>query len=804
MANTQNITTGIKAIKISKIDSFGNDQTLQLQELNTLRIYFDDLGILNFDVVSIAEYSTYFLLYVVPTTIGNDLSFFKNPILPKKIFAGDSDSYWVSGSSPHGVFRSYQTKTGVSGSLGESSGNYFLNNNPIDPYTIQVTCSFDVKFNSDPFSTGNPIIVMMSGSYTDPDTLTTYPNILGASYVNLPTRTTSSFYPVTCSFTVNPGYVWSNGSGQGLNNYFNGVAPDKISPVYTSTFGLYFQNPTPGTSWSFLVQTGSINVTLNQLHTSSNDINGNLTVIEPYYVENYQISDYNVLINNAVLSRENDFFMDVDFDSSDIVAVNEQSILNGSATRATVQESNYTTARVANPRYYGSRSTSPGFNLVPTTGGYSSEESNVEQNVQCFLYTPGGRGNSLAERSGSGNYLIGFAIDENGDIYKPTSNTGSLYLPIMYNSFAAGTPVILSRIGSGNTSFSNDTVYPVYKPLVNSQTILRSDTGSLDQNYLVNGFLSSISMSIVPGVNTNIGAAADGGNLTSLSVGVETTASNFGTVTLNSANAFTASSGIYKYPNQGYSSLRASVTASVVYDVSALGVPPNTTVTMRIYGNNNVIATRSQTATQGSSTNIFAGVSASILVSPGDTYYATISTNNLDLDNFSTDFVLLPSTGSNGTGSFSTSYFTTGSNSRNVLTASAGMTSLYGGNWQQQDTLINGTSSGFSNIQPFIVNPLDEIRFNGNESQVYLISTSSYSAVNDRVYFYLNNNISPTSGINLNYFAIRRWIFSLDNLLIDTPGTIMGEGFIIPFNSSPEFKTKIDIIAKQLQKDGLI
>ena len=124
MANTQNITTGIKAIKIAKIDSFGNDQTLQLQELNTLRIYVDDLGILNFNVVSIAEYSTYFLLYVVPTDIGRDLSFFKNPILPKKVFAGDSNSYWVSGSSPHGVFRSYQSKTGVSGSLGEFSGEF--------------------------------------------------------------------------------------------------------------------------------------------------------------------------------------------------------------------------------------------------------------------------------------------------------------------------------------------------------------------------------------------------------------------------------------------------------------------------------------------------------------------------------------------------------------------------------------------------------------------------------------------------------------------------------------------------------
>lgn len=770
MAITPDITAGVKAIKISKVDALGNDQTIQLRETDVLRIKFDDIGIEEFIITSIAEYSTYYLYYVVPKILGTVNS---NLFLVTSLSGSSGGAAMVGGNIDiynSAVASDYLVFTAVTNRSPYIYNSGKFQTPPSSSYSTVLNFSTKVwGTGSNGNSTNFFVGVYSTGSSGE--------NLLTSKVVNLTNCSGSAnAQPVSMSLTFSP--PPSSSWGVKVGSYFSGVETYVSGALTTISFD------------SFI--------------TSSTDINGNEVVPEPYTVYNVQTNDYNAIINNAVENRVNEFYMDVDFSTDAIIAVNEESILNGSAVRAQVQYSNYTTARITNPRYDGSRSTSPGFNLTPTIGGYSSEEPNVEQNTQCFLYTPGGRGNSLAERSGSGNYLIGFAIDENGDIYKPTSNTGSLYLPIMYNSFAAGTPVILSKVGSGATNDTNQETYPVYKPLVNSQTVLRSDTGSLDQTYLVNGFLSSISMSLVPGLNTNIRAAADGGNLTSLSVGVETTASNFGTVTSNQANAFTASSGVYKYPNQGYSPLRASITASVVYDVSALGVPPNTTVTMRIYENNNVIATRSQTATQGSTTNIFAGVSASILLSPGDTYYATISTNNLDLDFFQTDFNLFPFTGSNGTGFFGTPYFTTGSNSRNVLTASAGMTSLYGGNWQQQDTLINGTSSGFSNIQPFIVNPLDEIRFNGNESQVYLISASSYSAVDDRVYFHLNNNIPPTSGINLNYFAIRRWIFSLDNLLINTPGTIMGQGFIIPFNSSPEFKAKIDTIAKQLQKDGLI
>ena len=56
--------------------------------------------------------------------------------------------------------------------------------------------------------------------------------------------------------------------------------------------------------------------------------------------------------------------MDVDFTTNQITAVNEQSILSGSATRAAVQDSNYTTAGWANSRYKGSRASSPDFNVT--------------------------------------------------------------------------------------------------------------------------------------------------------------------------------------------------------------------------------------------------------------------------------------------------------------------------------------------------------------------------------------------------------------------------------------------------------
>ena len=112
----------------------------------------------------------------------------------------------------------------------------------------------------------------------------------------------------------------------------------------------------------------------------------------------YNSSEYNPLINNAVLARPNEEFFDVDFSSNAITAVNRNVIISasrgtGSATPSTVPASNYTTLRVANPRYFGSQTTSPTgsnfqsyVNQPMVTGSSIGAVANVEDYCNWFGY----------------------------------------------------------------------------------------------------------------------------------------------------------------------------------------------------------------------------------------------------------------------------------------------------------------------------------------------------------------------------------------------------------------------------------
>ena len=122
--------------------------------------------------------------------------------------------------------------------------------------------------------------------------------------------------------------------------------------------------------------------------------------MNPYIGEipNWNNSYYNVLINNAVVRRPHTEFFDVDYSTSGIVAVNKNIIVSasrgtGSATPSTVPASNYTTARIANPRYKGSRTTSPigsisqnYVNQQMTTGSTIGALANVESYCNWFAY----------------------------------------------------------------------------------------------------------------------------------------------------------------------------------------------------------------------------------------------------------------------------------------------------------------------------------------------------------------------------------------------------------------------------------
>jgi hypothetical protein len=124
-------------------------------------------------------------------------------------------------------------------------------------------------------------------------------------------------------------------------------------------------------------------------------------VLSPFDSTLFFNSEFNSIINNAVIARPNDEFFDVDFSSNTLTAINSSVIINasrgsGSATPSTTPASNYTIARSANPRYNGSRTTSP-------TGS----------RYQSFVNQPMSLGSSIGNVANVENYCNWFAYFDN-------------------------------------------------------------------------------------------------------------------------------------------------------------------------------------------------------------------------------------------------------------------------------------------------------------------------------------------------------------------------------------------------------
>jgi hypothetical protein len=514
--------------------------------------------------------------------------------------------------------------------------------------------------------------------------------------------------------------------------------------------------------------------------------NGFSGSIEDFTVFESEISnpEFLVIENDAQVNRPSSKYMDVDFTTNAITAVNEQAILSGSATRATVPDSNYTTARIINPRYNGSRSTSAGFNLPATTGSTIGQIPNVEQLTSFFAYTPGGFGNTLATRSGSGNYVIGFLVDEIGTVYKPETS-GSPYLPNFIDAFGADSSVVLSPT---NNSRLTQPQFTVYKPAVLGETILYSDTGSLGTDHLVSGSYSSLTFNIVPGSYTQpygFDALGSGPNPTA---GTTITAS-FTSIT-DQASGFNNITDVYTVQNT--SPVRAAFSAS--FDIENIGAI-NTNVTVRLLENNNVIAQKIQTAL-APGVPITLEITSSVFLNSGSQYYTTVGTTaaniTVDTNTWTIDPILNNVT-------VNKPYFTTGSTITSVLTSSAALGVLYG---SYQQTPIP-TGSGFNAPPVLSFQPYDEIRFEGNENLVSLVSSASFNQSTGLFHIFLVNPVDTTA-IDVNYFAIRRWIPSINNLIINSPGTLIGPGLILPSHPSPLLQQNLSSIVENLINKGLI
>ena len=782
MASTENTTVGIKAIKVSKLDADGINQNSQLQEGDLISLSFQDLGIQRFIIQSISEFSNYYLYYVNPVSLGTNNSDFDEPQNVSGtgtgvINAGNYELQGTGGGLVNGKrFADFNLVDNNTNWTFTDSAGIFSETIGLGGNRFGITVNYEVNVYTDSPTPGISFGIFPSGS----GYLVTYNNDVTS------TRSEDTFNGNVVSLK---GSVYGPGQTRTIRGSFNIVASNT-----TTNFGIIPVSYYSGAKFFF--PTSSISFNITSLTTSSTDVDGLNTVIEPYTSDVLAVSDYNALINNATSSRINEFYMDVDYSSDAIVAVNSDTILNGSATRATVQYSNYTSERVTRPRYDGSKNTSPNLNQ-----GEGNSLPAIEQTKSYFLYSRGGNFNSIADRSGSGLYQIGFMIDDLGNTYEPQESE-SAYLPNLLSGFGQGSKVTFVPTDTGSQVAGT---YDVHFPARKIKPIIYSDTGSLGNTYLVSGSYSTIDF--IPDPNQF---------------------SEFRLFTYNSNNVVVSSNSSKRYEPDGilideasgwgynqfgqlqyYVSQSSNVLATL--DLGLQCTNSNSgTFKAKIYKSGSASPIAEQTVLKGSSGTLVFDIVKTIKLEEESAFYVEIEntgSGNLTVRNFdllfdSSSFAISPDT-STITVNTADSWLTGSNQITSVITASQNLAKAY--NYVQ----ANIPGSGFQYPILFNLQQYDEIRYNGDEQKVFLIDRVDYeidyesnpTEYNLHVYF---TEPVDTTRFDKDYYVFRRNEFQKDAMIINGPGEVMQQGFILPEFQSPALKENLSNIIQNLTDKGLI
>ena len=165
---------------------------------------------------------------------------------------------------------------------------------------------------------------------------------------------------------------------------------------------------------------------------------------------------FNPLINNASSSVKNTYIMKVEYDEGEAIPSNILPIIDRSAQKADIPDSNYTATRVINPRYVGSRLQSANYN------NYTPPTSSI-----TFLNALSGSSTSQSSWQGDDSYGSQAVINKNPIYFaRFKSSYNNLNLPGTYTfeieslilsptssilgTKAPETPVTIKVDGSGN------------------------------------------------------------------------------------------------------------------------------------------------------------------------------------------------------------------------------------------------------------------------------------------------------------------------------------------------------------------
>jgi hypothetical protein len=641
-------------------------------------------------------------------------------------------------------------------------------------------------------STGDQISFRISASVTDTFTFQITPTVTG---------TITSIVPVASS-------VWRINLSNQQNSQATYYSPITSYPIYATT--------------------GSLR-------------SNSTTFLNPYLnsVPNFYNSDYNPLINNVFVDRLSSIYQDVDYSTGIATPTNFGLLISGSALKAAVQDSNYTSKRVILPRYEGSKSTSQLLNVWSppnTVPGYQDEGTYGKiptiESLKTMVAYCDDIGGWPPERENASAAFVKYLIKSDGTIIIPNTSPNSLTENKF--TFESGENVLIQYSGTGNQATP---LRKVIRGGTRIEPILYNQSGSMPGGTFLNSITltdNNVTGSVVSDFQANLRATSFTLNPVS--------ASAYGEICFNQILSTGSAASLAPTTVSATTSYRYKVNSDVITE----GI--NIILNIRL-----VVTANSQTSQQ---TNKIAfqivrlrGGNETILhnsnfyiYNPNAQYHLieyphNISFNDLLLND---EYFIKVRRSGNPTGNVyieataPSSSPTFGIGSRFTITqtpspnaeilisnlwisSSGALTSIINSEGFTGTNIIYTTASalvsyyenptvfqqdisnsGFNQIVlPWSIKYGDEFRFEGKEDRVFVVSKTSIIsnggiAGSPILAVELNQPIPTSGSVNFDQFLIRRYVDDASQVLI--------EGFK-PVGSSGPYIVRPEYIVSELNRD---
>lgn len=298
---------GVKYIKINRYDSGGLDRSDYLSQLQSITLTYPDRSAIEYPITTVQEQANYYVYGILP---GYNTS-----------SAGDINNYALN-AVKNGKFSITSNTTTV-------IATYSSAVNPNSWFTSSTGIYYW-------YQTPNPQLLV---EYT-------------ASAVNMSTGTAldDSFQLIDANNNIVAS--WGFQADTTSRDYSGSVI---ITPIENEQyrFAIFHQSDIGSTDLDINT---SFRFKITQITPLFNG-SSSLTIFNPDAL-NFDYNDYNPLLGNAETPQYSTTFMDVDYSQNPLTPINFGLILSGTADRAFVQDSNYSSKAWSNLRYNGSRTNS--------------------------------------------------------------------------------------------------------------------------------------------------------------------------------------------------------------------------------------------------------------------------------------------------------------------------------------------------------------------------------------------------------------------------------------------------------------